>query len=87
MNNRPTTKEPETAGRDGEAAAASAYPGPLARFVDSVGAMRESLEGEALAHGVAGALETLTPPRVFCFAPPCAPGALPSRRVLPRFAE
>lgn len=59
MNNQPTTKDLATVVRNGEAAAGNANPGPLAHFVCSVEAMRDSLEGEALADGVAGVLGTL----------------------------
>jgi predicted metal-dependent enzyme (double-stranded beta helix superfamily) len=60
MNDYPTTKEQTATVRKGEAAATNnAYPQPLARFIDSVETMRESREGEVLAHDVADALEML----------------------------
>lgn len=61
MKNGQTTEVMETVARDGDTTSMEngTYPQPLARFVDGVEAMRGYLEGEALTHGVAGALGTL----------------------------
>ncbi len=61
MNNQSTIKGPMTATREVGNTSTVEKPDqePLTRFVESVEAMRESLEGEALAQGVAKTLGTL----------------------------